>query len=175
MYFRLFFWTIINIVFQVFILNYLQIEGYGTPLACTLTLLVFPLSTPRWITLLTGFLIGIIEDMFICTPGISAASFTFLAMIQPYLLKAFSHKNEDEDGKSMAEIINASVLGWRNYIIYITISTLLTCIVFFSLQFFSFFNFMKYLLCIGSSWLTTTLFILAIEVVRISNKKAANR
>ena len=175
MYFRILIWAVISIFFQVFVLNYIQIEGYGTPLVCVLPLLLFPTGTPRWITLLTGFLIGIVEDMFINTPGITAATFTFMAMVQPGLLTAFLRKNDDEKDNAQLEIISASAMGWKYYTPYILLSALITSILFFTIHFFSFFNPEKFILCVLSSWLTTALFILAIELVRTSNKRSADR
>jgi len=158
------FWTIGILTLQILILNHIQIYGFGTPLACVLPILLFPLETPRWQILLLGFAIGFVEDIFINTPGVTAATFTLIAMMQPYLLKAVSSR-DDEDKATIPSVRN---LGWASYMKYIFSACFFLSVVFFTLESFSFFNHIKYLLSIASTWLMTAFFILAIESVRHS-------
>jgi rod shape-determining protein MreD len=109
------FWTIGILTTQILILNHIQIYGFGTPLACVLPILLFPLDSPRWQILLSGFVIGLIEDIFINTPGVTAATFTLIAMIQPHLLKAVSSR----DNEDKTTIPSAQNLGWASYVKYI--------------------------------------------------------
>ena len=160
------FWTIGILTTQILILNHIQIYGFGTPLACVLPILLFPLDSPRWQILLSGFVIVLIEDIFINTPGVTAATFTLIAMIQPHLLKAVSSR----DNEDKATIPSAQNLGWASYVKYILSACFILSVVFFTLESFSFFNYIKYLLSIASTWLMTAFFILAIESVR--NSKA---
>ena len=155
-------WTTGLLIVQILILNHIQIYGYGTPFACIFPILLFSLDSPRWKILLLGFTIGIIEDIFINTPGVTAATFTALAMIQPALLKAVSPRDNDEKDFSPS----ARNLGWGNYIKYTLSACLIVSVLFFTLETFSFFNYIKYLISIGSTWLATFFFIMALERVR---------
>ena len=70
---------------QVLVFNHVQIVGYATPMVCIYFILLFPLGTPHWQTLLWAFAIGLLQDIFSNTPGMNAASLTFVGFIQPML------------------------------------------------------------------------------------------
>lgn len=172
MYIKHILWSIVILVSQVLIFNHVQISGYGTPLVCVFPILLFNLNTPRWIILITGFCIGIIEDMFINTPGIAAASFTFVAMCQPGILKILAPR-DDDDNKEL--VPSPQTLGWENFGLYTAIITFLLSVTFFTLESFSFFNLTRYLLSICTTWGITLLLLFAIEGVRSTNKSSNDR
>ena len=171
MYIKLFLFALVCVAFQIGVFNYIQFWGYGTPLVCILPILLFPAGTDRWIVLLSGFLLGITEDMFINTPGVSAASFTLLAMVQPIFVTAFFQEETNSNLSPVRDWLYAGRMGWRKYIYYLLASTFVVCFVFFVLQNFSFFNLGKLVLNVLSSWVMTVLCILVIESVRVNNKK----
>ena len=157
-----FFWTTGLLIVQILVLNHVHVNGYGTPFVCIFPILLFPLESSRWKILFLGFIIGIIEDIFLNTPGVSTATFTALAMIQPNLLK--SVMPHDEDDKNLPP--SARNIGWGNYIKYLFTACLIISLVFFALETFSFFNYTKYLISVFSTCFITFLFLLSIEKVR---------
>ncbi len=158
------FWIIGILLAQILIFNHIHIYGFGTPFVCVFPILLFSFDTPRWKVLIIGFLIGLIEDIFINTPGIMAATLTFIAMIQPHILKSVYIR--DENNKNLE--VSVKSLGWKSYTKYILITCIITSFIFFSLEAFSVFNYTKYLINIASTWIVTVLFIMAIESVRNS-------
>ncbi|VAW16292.1 Rod shape-determining protein MreD [hydrothermal vent metagenome] len=81
---------------QVLLLNYVQFNGYINPYIYILFIMLLPISTPRDILLLLGFLMGLSVDIFSDTLGIHAASSVFLAFIRPYVIDLISARETDK-------------------------------------------------------------------------------
>ena len=104
---------------------------------------------------------GLLIDTFSNTPGVSSGSLTLIAALQPYILRVFvSHDNAEDLQPGVTS------LGFGRYVWYSLILTFVYCIVFFSLDMFSFFNFFVWLQCVVGSTILTLLFLLVIEHVR---------
>lgn len=74
---------------QVLFLNRINLFGYVTPLFYIWMIARFDSSMPRYASLLWAFFLGLIIDLFSGTPGLNAATATFLAMCQPGMMKLF--------------------------------------------------------------------------------------
>lgn len=136
---------------------------------CIYPILMFSLGTSRWEILLWSFTVGLLEDIFSNTPGMSAATLTLIGMLQPHILRFFSQK--DEDDKDFDLIPSVRSMGWNSFIRYIITSVLIQEIAFFTLEAFSFFNYIKYGINIISSFIMTVLILLAFESIRMGAKK----
>ena len=99
--------------------------------------------------------------MFSNTPGLAAGSLTLIGMMQPYLLELFVPRDSVEEME-----VSASTLGLGKYALLCAILLIVFCLVFFALEAFSFFNWLYWLECAGSSALLTFILIMAIESVR---------
>ncbi len=78
---------IVLIIFQVLILNNVQLGGFINPYLYVFFILMLPLETPGWLLLFLSFLMGLSIDMFSNTAGMHAAACTFMAFCRPYLLR----------------------------------------------------------------------------------------
>lgn len=154
---------------QVLVFNHVQIVGYATPMVCIYFILLFPLGTPHWQTLLWAFAIGLLQDIFSNTPGMNAASLTFVGFIQPMLLKTFSPKDVEDGEKQFPP--SAKSLDWSHFIRYMSIAVILQQIFFYLLESFSFFNLQEMAINIAGGSLMSILIITAIEGVRIGGSK----
>ncbi len=154
---------------QVLVFNHVQIIGYATPMVCIYFILLFPLGTPHWQVLLWAFTTGILQDIFSNTPGMNAASLTFIGFIQPLLLKTFSPKDIEDNEKPLPP--SAKSLDWAHFIRYIAITVILQQILFYLLEAFSFFNLQEMIINISGGSLMSILIITAIEGVRIGGSK----
>ncbi len=161
MFFKLFITYVILGLVQVFVLNRISLFGCATPLLYIYFILPFRRNYPKWIIILCGFIMGLSMDIFTNTPGVAAASSTFLAFIQPFILNLFVQKDSADD---MMPTIK--VLGLGRYISYSLICVFIYCLVFFSIETFTFFNWQQWLLDIGGSTVLTALLIIVIENVR---------
>jgi len=57
------------VLFQVWILNNLRVGGYINPYFYIYFVLLLPFSAPKWLLLVSSFLLGISIDLFMNTRG----------------------------------------------------------------------------------------------------------
>lgn len=83
------------VLIQILVLNQLQIGGFLNPYIYILFVLLLPLSSPQYVLLLSGFLMGITIDIFSNTPGLHAFATVFIAYVRPFIIRSISGR-EDE-------------------------------------------------------------------------------
>ncbi|MBE9511504.1 MAG: rod shape-determining protein MreD [Bacteroidetes bacterium] len=86
------------VLFQVLVLNNIQVCGYINPYMYVLFILLLPFETPRWLLLISGFVIGISIDLFVNTPGMHTSATVFMAFLRPYVLKILRPHDEYKSG-----------------------------------------------------------------------------
>lgn len=117
---------------QAFILNKITILGYATPMVFIFVLLLFRKGSSRALLLISGFLLGLVLDLFTNTPGVGAASCTLLAMLQPSLLNLFTPRECPEDLEP-----SIKQQGLAKFSTYVFLSTFLFYICYYLLLAFS--------------------------------------
>ncbi len=153
--------VILLVIVQVLVLNSIHLFGCATPLLLVYAIIVFPYGAPRWASLLSGFSLGIVSDIFTNTPGVAAMSLTFIAFVQPALLKLFvSREVTDKFSPSM------KTLGTVKFVVFSFILTFLSCALLFLLEDFDFSHWRQLLINICGSTALSYLFILTFESVR---------
>ncbi len=146
---------------QVLVLNHIHLFGCATPLLCIYFPITLQRNYPRWASLLWGFFLGLLLDIFANTPGVAAASMTLMAFLQPYILDPFLPREAADDFKP-----TITSLGFGPYSVYAGLFCLMYALVFFSLDMFSFFNILQWCENVGGSFLLTFLLIMVIDNVR---------
>lgn len=144
-------------VAQVLILNNIHLLGYATPLLYIYIVLLFPRDSPRWAMLLWAFAIGLVVDTFSNTPGVAAATMTLLAMLRPALLEPFVPRDSEP---TLTPGYHS--LGVGRFICYVTLASLLYCMVFFALAIFDTAALMQWLRCTAGSTVLTAALLLAL-------------
>jgi len=86
---------VVLVLIQVLFLNQMQISGYLNPYIYILFVMLLPLSAPRYIVLLSGFLIGLTVDIFLNSLGLHAAATVFIAYIRPFVIRSISDREEE--------------------------------------------------------------------------------
>ena len=152
---------VILVLAQALVLNHIHLFGVATPLLYVYFVLLFRRNYPRWGILVWNFLLGLCIDVFSNTPGLTAASLTLLGLLQPYVLEPFVPRDSDD-----ALMPGMRSLGVSKFISYTIVMVFLYALTFFSLEAFSFFNWLQWLLCVGTSTLLSVVFILVIENLR---------
>lgn len=158
-------WFVVLLLLQVLVFNHVHIFGFATPMPYVYFILILPNSTPRWLYVLLGFVLGLLIDLFTNTPGMAAASLCLVGLVAPWLLKAFSPSERDDD--TLEPSIKS--MEWGGFMRYTIIAVLIHCLCFFILEAFSFFDWQVLLINIAGSTVLSTLFIVAMELIR--NKK----
>lgn len=144
------------IIFQVLILNNVQLGGFINPYLYVFFILMLPLDIAGWLLLLLSFAMGLSIDMFSNTAGMHAAACTFMAFCRPYLLHMISPREDFERGSKPT--IQKFGIGW--VLTYSGILILLHHTTLFYLEIFRFSSFFSTLLrVILSSTFTLSLVI----------------
>jgi hypothetical protein len=149
---------VILILVQVLLFNNIEIGGYINPYIYILFILLLPFETPAWITLSSGFILGITIDIFSETLGMHAASTVFISFIRPFVLSYFAPRDGYQPG-SYPRVFYYGLTWFIKYtlIMVLTHHLLLFYIEMFRLQDF----FATFLRVILSSLLTLTFIILS--------------
>ena len=75
---------------QVLILNHINLGGYINPYFYIYFILLLPFDLPRWLLLVSAFILGISIDIFTNTIGLNAAACVFMAFCRPFVISAIS-------------------------------------------------------------------------------------
>jgi len=126
---------IILILLQQIIFNNINLFGYINPLMYILFIIYYPIKNNRILFIFMSFCLGLTVDIFSDTLGLHSASCLVLAYLRPIILKisfglAYIH-----------QVIKFQNIGFRNRLIYLTLSTITHNFVIFSLEIFSLTNF----------------------------------
>lgn len=146
---------------QALVLNHIHLFGYATPLLYVYFVVSFPRNYPKWGILLWSFLLGLNVDAFSNTPGVAASAMTLIGLLQPYVLELFMQRDSEDDFQPS---INS--MGAGKYIYFSLLLTFIYCIVFFTVEMFTFFNWLQWILNILTSTLLSLLFIVVIDSLR---------
>lgn len=111
---------IVLVLFQVLVLNNIQFSGYVNPFMYVLFILLLPFETPRWLLLLSGFLLGLSVDIFSNTLGLHASATVFMAFMRPYVLRIISPHDGYETG-TFPRVFYYGVTWFLNYAIILVV------------------------------------------------------
>jgi hypothetical protein len=124
------------VLIQVLIFNQVQFSGFFNPYIYVLFIILLPLSTPRYATLILAFLLGLVIDIFSNSLGVHSAATVFVAYIRPLVIRLISPR---EDDRSDYPGLNQNKLSW--FINYVFIIVFLHHAMLFYLEVYTFANF----------------------------------
>ncbi len=152
---------VVFVLAQALVLGRVHLFHCATPLLYVYFVTMFPRNYSKWGVLTWAFAMGLLVDIFSNTPGMAAASLTVIAAIQPYFYALFVPRDA-------AETLEPSLvnLGPTKYSYYIVIHVVLYCLLFFTLEMFTFHNLMEWLMCVVGSTLVTLLLIFTFEIAK---------
>jgi hypothetical protein len=134
LYFKNIIRFIFLVLFQVMILNHINLSGFINPYLYVYFILLLPFITPKWLLLVSAFLIGISVDFFSNTMGINAAASVMMAFARPFVIKAISTGTEYEIGERPS--LKNQDIKW--FVYYCLILILIHHFVLFYLEVFRF-------------------------------------
>ena len=132
---------VVLVLLQVLIFNQIQFSGYVNPYIYILFVMLLPLSTPRYIILLSGFLVGLTVDVFSDSPGIHTAATVFIAFIRPGVIRTISIREEDRNDYPG---LKQNKFSW--FLFYTAVMVLIHHFLLFYLEYFTFSHFFHTLL-----------------------------
>jgi cell shape-determining protein MreD len=155
------------ILFQVLILNNIQFGGYINPYFYIYFILLLPYETPRWLLLLSAFLLGISLDAFTNTFGLNASACVLMAFVRPFVISAISTGTEFMVGHSPS--LKNQGMKWFAY--YSIILVLVHHFALFYLEIFRFTEFFQTLLRVLLSSVFTLLIVFIAEYLSYPTEK----
>ena len=148
------------ILVQVLILNNIHVYGYATPFLYIYFIFIYNSGVGRNVLLLWAFSLGLTIDIFTNTPGINAASATFISFVRNPVLNSFTLH---EDNESFYPGIAS--MGFMSFFKYVFVMSFAFCTVWLLIDSFSFFNPAQLLLKIISDTIVTVICILCVDAV----------
>jgi hypothetical protein len=155
------------ILFQVLILNNIQFSGYINPYFYIYFILLLPFETPRWLLMLSAFLLGISLDAFTNTFGLNAFACVLMAFVRPFVITTISTGTEFMIGHSPS--LKNQGVKWFAY--YSVILVLVHHFALFYLEIFRFTEFFQTLLRVLLSSLFTLIIVFIAEYLTYPAKK----
>ena len=152
------------ILLQVMLLNRIDLFGVATPVLYLYFLLKLPVGRNRFYVIISGFLLGLIIDIFLNTPGMNAAATTIVAAFRrPIISLFFSRVEYDEFVPGMYTAAGA-------FIRFTIFTVLLHLTLLFFIESFTLFNLVNTLLRIVTSSLVSVVLILALDSLMYKKK-----
>jgi rod shape-determining protein MreD len=144
------------VILQVLIFDNIRLGGYINPYFYLIFILVLPFETPRWLLLLSAFLLGFIIDVFNDSYGMHSAASVFLAFLRPFVLRIFSPR-EGYDNGTLPRI---SYYGTAWFVKYAAVLVFSHHFLLFMLEIFRFDGFAYAIIrIILSSFITTSIVV----------------
>jgi len=128
------------------------------PYIYPLFILLLPFETPVWLLLVLGFVTGISVDALMNTGGMHAAATVLLAYLRTNTLNALLPRPLNEYSNRAPGV---KTLGWIPFLTYAGFLILVHHLVYFSIEFWSFYNIGLLSLKIIASATTTLLLVIA--------------
>ena len=127
------------VLLQVLVFNNIEVFSFITPFIYILFIMLLPFNTPRWIILISGFLLGLCIDIFSNSGGIHTAATVLIAYLSPWAQNVVSTKSDNEAG-TQPGIQNS---GFKWFFLYALILTTAHHVCLFYLEIFRFTDFFE--------------------------------
>ena len=129
----------IVLALQLLVFNNIQFSGYINPFFYVLFILLLPFETPKWLMLISSFLLGLSVDIFSHSYGMHAAASVFVAFLRPSLIRFIHSKKEYEAGV----LPTMGHLGFSWFISYASLLIFIHHFIYFFLEAFRLSDFLN--------------------------------
>lgn len=152
---------------QVMILNNINLGGFVNPYLYVLFILILPIEIPNWILIFIAFLLGVLMDVFLNTPGMHASASVFLAFLRPHYLRYLAPR----EGYEPASLPIPSHFGFSWFFKYVLITVVSHHLFLFFVEAFTFTHFFTTLWKVVVSSLSSIVVILLAEMFGMKKGK----
>ena len=125
---------VVLVLLQVGVLNQVQLGGFINPYLYILFIILLPIGTPGWLTLVLSFALGISIDMFCNSPGIHASSTVFAGFMRTFLLASMMPRETTEP----TDIPNIRLFGAGWFVKYSLMMVIIHHVFLFLVEAFKF-------------------------------------
>ena len=88
---------VLLVLIQALIIKNFELGRFMNPFIYVLYILILPFETPKWLLLISAFLLGISVDLFYDTAGMHAAASVWMAYVRPGVLRLFAPREGYEN------------------------------------------------------------------------------
>lgn len=155
---------ILLILVQVLFLNRINVFGFATPVLYLYFLLKLPVGRNQFYVIISGFLLGLIIDIFLNTPGINAAATTIIATFRRHFINLFYDRDIFDE---FVPGINTAAGTFVRFTIFMVLTHLT---LLFFIESFTLFNLLNTVVRIVSSSVISIILILALDSLIYSKK-----
>jgi rod shape-determining protein MreD len=125
---------VLLVFLQIFVLNNIQFSGFVNPYLYVLFVLLLPFEILGWLMLVLAFVLGLLIDIASATIGYHTIATVFMAYFRFHLLRYIAPRDGYEPG--MLPTIQS--LGFKWFLKYVSILTVVHHFVLFWIESFSF-------------------------------------
>ena len=125
---------VVLVLLQVGVLNQVQLGGFINPYLYILFIILLPIGTPGWLTLVLSFALGISIDMFCNSPGIHASATVFAGFMRTFLLTSMMPRETTEP----TDIPNIRLFGAGWFVKYSLMMVIIHHVFLFLVEAFKF-------------------------------------
>ena len=155
------------VICQAVIFNNLILFNTAIALVFLYLLIELPVTIPTNGMLAIGFVLGLSVDVFQDTPGLNALCCTVLAFIRRPMFHLYVPRDEDFSGKRLS----IKTLGTAAFLKYMLTAVLIYCILYFSIEAFSYADIARLVMRIVASTLFTFVVIYAIDSLTVTRRE----
>jgi cell shape-determining protein MreD len=162
---------VVLVLLQVLIVKNINMGRYFIFFPYILFILLLPFNTPKPLTLILAFVLGLCVDMFYDTQGMHASACIIMAFVRSFVLELFApREGYDEQLKP-----TITYMGTAWFSSYALVLILVHHLVLFYIEAFSFHEFFRTLLRVLGSTVATFSFIYLLQFLfyRPSNNRLA--
>nr|MBD5376507.1 rod shape-determining protein MreD [Bacteroides sp.] len=159
--------TLALVLAQGIVFNHICLFNVAVPVVFVYALFKLPITlSVNWV-LTFGFLLGLTVDMFSDTYGMNALACTITAMLRRPVLRLYMPRG-DEPADPIPSIRS---IGQSVYLKYLLTMTLIYCILIFTIETFTFFNFWRLILRIIFSTILSLAVMLGVDCLFSSGRE----
>lgn len=152
------------ILLQTLLLNRISLFGIVTPVLYIYFLLKLPVGRNLYYVIASAFLLGLIIDIFLNTPGMNAAATTIVAAFRKDIMGLFFEREGYDD------FVPGINTGAGPFVRFTVFMVLLHLMLLFFIESFTLFNLKNTLLRIGTSSVVTIPLIIALDSLMFRRK-----
>jgi rod shape-determining protein MreD len=133
------FYFVVILVLQLLVFNNIEFASFINPYVYVLFILLLPFTTPKLILLVSAFMLGLVMDLFMGTPGVHSSATVFMAFSRPFVMGLFSPR----EGYQSGTFPRMAQFGVEWFVKYTVMLVLIHHLTYFYLEVFSmnhFFN-----------------------------------
>ncbi|MBF6627149.1 MAG: rod shape-determining protein MreD [Proteiniphilum sp.] len=155
---------VLLILLQVLLLNRISLFGLATPVLYGYFMLKLPRGRNLFYVIISAFLMGLIIDIFLNTPGMNAAAITIVAALRKPVMSLFFDKEEYDEFVPGIYTSGGPFVRFTFFIVFLHLTIL------FFIESFTLFNLMTTFLRIVTSAAITILLIITMDSLMYRRK-----